>query len=146
MFVWKHSEEVRTVASASEIWELWKQAPEWPRWDRELAWVRVNGDFVNGTTGILKPVAGPEMNFTLDKVIINKSFINVAKLPLTKLVFGHEYLPPVRPGDIAKIKHTVTMTGLLAPVFGRVIGARIRLHLREAMLELSRLAPGSCSW
>lgn len=128
MFVWKHSEEVRTTASASEIWAHWKDAAHWPRWDKELAWVRLEGEFVKGTKGKMKPAAGPEVKLTLGNVIINKSSSDIAKLPITKLVFDHEYLAPANPGDSAKIKHSVTMTGLLAPLFGRLIGTKIRLH------------------
>jgi len=143
MFVWKHSEVVNTKASASEIWIWWKDAANWPLWDKELKWVRLDGEFVEGATGKMKPTAGPEVHFTLDKVVVNQSFSNTAKLPFTQLVFNHEYLTPGKPGDTAKIRHTVTMTGLLTPLFGRVIGSKIRLNLREAMLELSKRATTS---
>lgn len=143
MFVWRHSEEVHTEATATQIWIQWKDAASWPRWDKELKWVRLNGEFVRGTTGKMKSASGPEVSFTLDEVIIDKSFSNTAKLPLTRIVFGHEYLASTKPGDTAKIRHTVTMTGFLAPLFGRVIGSKIRRHLRDAMLELSKCATTS---
>lgn len=140
MFIWKYSEEVSTEASASEIWAQWQDTATWPRWDKELEWVRLNGDFVKGTSGKMKPASGPEVEFILEEVIVNKFFSDSAKLPLTRLVFEHEYIPSAHSGDGAKIRHTVTMTGILAPLFGRVIGSKIRLHLRDAMTELTRCA------
>ncbi|QHM74008.1 hypothetical protein [Mixta intestinalis] len=140
MFVWKHSEEVSTEATASEIWIQWKDTTNWPRWDKELEWVRLNGEFEKGTTGRMKPISGPEVAFTLDKVVVNRFFSDSAKLPLTRVVFEHEYLPATETGHHAKIRHTVTMTGVLAPLFGRVIGSKIRLHLRDAMTALTKCA------
>ncbi len=39
-----------------------------------------------------------------------------------------------------KIRHTVIMSGLLSPFFGMIIGSKIKLHLRDAMIEMSRRA------
>ncbi len=32
------------------------------------------------------------------------------------------------------------MYGILSPLFGMIIGSKIRLHLRDAMIEMSRRA------
>ena len=138
MFTWQHSEKVVTNATSKQIWALWQDAATWPRWDSELEWVKLGGPFVVGTKGSMKPRGGPVVAFELTYVEENKQFIDCAKLPLTTLAFTHRY--EVLAGGGAQIVHAVEMRGLLAPLFGRVIGSKIRAHLRDAMLTLSDLA------
>lgn len=140
MFKWTYSETVITEATPEQIWAMWQNVSSWPCWDVELKWVKLNGDFIEGTTGKMKAINGPEVDFTLCKVEINRAFSDVAKLPLTTLVFNHEYLIPLKKGESARICHTITMTGWLAPVFGRLIGNNLKKHLRSAMEELSKQA------
>lgn len=140
MFKWQHSESVDTRATSKEIWAIWKDAANWPRWDSELEWVKLKGPFVEGTKGTMKPSGGPVVVFELTNIEKNRQFINCAKLPLTTLEFTHRY-ENLADGS-ARIIHAVEMRGLLAPLFGRVIGSKIRAHLRDAMLKLSDLATG----
>jgi len=139
MFKWQFSETVSTNATSDQIWALWEDAPNWPKWDSEIEWVKLDGSFTQGTRGSMKPSQGPKVAFELSEVTPGKSFSDTAQLPLTKMVFSHEYLPSESQGS-AQIRHTVTMTGLLAPLFGRVIGSQIKQHLREAIENLSAQA------
>lgn len=140
MFKWTYNESVITEATPEQIWAMWQDVSSWPCWDSELKWVKLNGDFIEGATGKMKPANGPEVDFTLSRVELNRAFSDMAKLPLTSLVFDHEYFASSEKGDPARICHSVTMTGFLAPVFGRLIGNKIKSHLRDAMMELSRRA------
>ncbi|CND47414.1 hypothetical protein [Yersinia intermedia] len=139
MFKWTYSESVTTEATPAQIWAMWQDVPSWPCWDNELKWARLNGDFTKGTTGRLKPVNGPAVDFTLSRVEIHCAFSNVATLPLTNLVFDHDYFSSAVTGEPAYIRHSVTMTGWLVPVFSRLIGNRIKAHLRDAMIELNSI-------
>ncbi|EJF75526.1 hypothetical protein MCO_01810 [Bartonella sp. DB5-6] len=141
MFKWTHSEEINTEASAEQIWAMWEDAATWPCWDNELEWVELLGAFKTGTVGQMKPKKGPKVIFTLDKVIKNVCFSNYAKLPFTRMIFDHEYISSTKSGSSHnKIRHTVTMSGILSPLFGMIIGSKIKLHLRDAMIEMSHHA------
>ncbi|WP_375703462.1 hypothetical protein [Bartonella sp. AD13SXNS] len=141
MFKWVYSEEISTKASAEQIWAIWEDVEKWPSWDHELEWVEFSGAFKEGTVGRMKPKKGPKVTFTLDKVIKNVCFSDYARLPFTRMSFDHEYICSTKSGSSNnKIRHTVTMSGLLAPVFGMIIGSKIKLHLRDAMIEMSRRA------
>ncbi len=141
MFKWIYSEEINTEASAEQIWAIWEDVSSWPCWDSELEWVELSGPFKEGATGRMKPKKGPTVTFTLDKVIKNVFFSDYAKLPLTHMSFDHEYICSKKShSSNNKIRHTVTMSGLLSPFFGMVIGSKIKLHLRDAMIEMSRRA------
>ncbi|MFD1792691.1 hypothetical protein ACFSE0_13800 [Ochrobactrum teleogrylli] len=112
----------------------------WPTWDSELEWVILHGPFVEGTKGTMKPRQGPKVTFELVKVVPNESFVDRARLPLTTLDFGHYYFPSDNAGSEAMITHTVEFRGFLAPLFGRLIGRNIKLHLRSAMEKLAEQA------
>lgn len=139
MFTWTYSETVNTNATSDQVWSILKNVQDWPSWDKELEWARLDGPFQVGTKGQLKPSKGPEVAFELIDVMPGYSFSNKAKLPLTKMIFFHEYLPQDSHNE-ARICHRVVMSGLLAPLFGKIIGSQIKLHLREAMETLSEKA------
>jgi len=138
MLKWQYSEVVNTTATSKQIWAIWKDAENWSRWDSELEWVKLHGPFVEGTKGTMKPRGGPVVVFELTNIEENRKFVDCAKLPLTTLEFIHRYETLADGGG--KIIHSVEMRGLLAPLFGHLIGSKIRTHLREAMLKLSDLA------
>ncbi|EDY2188190.1 hypothetical protein GTE46_004990 [Salmonella enterica subsp. enterica] len=137
MFTWTYSEQVTTRATPEQIWAMWQDAVSWPCWDSELEWVRLEGEFVVGTVGHMKPASGPGVKFCLCDVVPLRSFSCLAQLPLTRLVFSHEYLSPQEDDGVAQIRHSVTMSGMLVPLFGRLAGGKIKAHLRQAMMELS---------
>ncbi|WP_375614746.1 MULTISPECIES: hypothetical protein [unclassified Bartonella] len=141
MFKWIYSEEISTEASAEKIWAIWEDVASWPCWDSELEWVELSGPFKEGAIGRMKPKKGPTVTFTLDKVIKNICFSDYAKLPFTRMSFNHEYICSTKSGSSNnKIRHTVIISGLLAPLFGMIIGSKIKLHLRDAMIEMSKRA------
>ncbi len=55
--------------------------------------------------------------------------------------FDHEYIFSTK-SDFSnnKIRHTVTISGLLSSFFGMIIGSKIKLHFRDAMIEMNRRA------
>ncbi|WP_375696633.1 hypothetical protein [Bartonella sp. AP331QHHD] len=141
MFKWTYSEEIKTEASAEQIWAMWEDVETWPCWDHELEWVKLSGTFKEGTVGRMKPKKGPTVTFTLNKVVKNVCFSDYAKLPLTRMIFNHEYICSKKTdASNNTIRHTVTMSGLLSPLFGMIIGSKIKLHLRDAMIEMNHRA------
>lgn len=138
MFKWQFSETINTNASPQEVWSIWTDAHNWPVWDTELEWVKLEGPFVEGAIGTMKPRGAPDVEFVLTNVEENRQFVDLAKLPLTRIAFIHRY--ETAADGTGRIMHKVEMNGLLAPLFGRLIGSKIRAHLRDAMEELSSLA------
>jgi len=96
-------------------------------------WARLDGPFVEGTLGTMKPRGGPVVQFTLLSVEPGRGFSDRSRLPLTRLDFIHV----LAQGELV---HRVEMQGWLTPVFRRVIGTKIERGLREAMSRLARMA------
>lgn len=140
MFKWKFTELVETDATPEQIWSLWENVDTWPLWDKEVSWVKLNGPFLLGTQGQMKPVDGPKVNFMLIEVEKNTKFTDRAKLPLTTMDFSHIYHISNSTGRKASIQHSVEMKGFFAPIFGFIIGRKIKKHLKQAMINLSNQA------
>jgi len=140
MFSWHYTETVETKATAEAIWKLWSTPSTWHTWDSEVKSASINGAFVQGTKGVMQPTSGPKVSFTLTQVAINEDFTNLAKLPLATLDFSHFYSPKSADAAAAQITHRITIRGLLAPLFGFLIGRGVKKHLRSAMLKLAEQA------
>jgi hypothetical protein len=140
MFKWNYTAQVETNATPEQIWAMWKNVETWPHWDSELEWVKLNGPFEIGTKGRMQPSGGPVVDFILTEIQLNKKFVNRAKLPLTTLEFTHVYEANSEEKNCPIIRHSVAMKGLLAPLFGLIIGRKIKKHLRVAMEDLSNQA------
>jgi len=139
MFTWKYDETIDIDADADSVWAIWSNPAQWPSWDAEIKSATLDGDFIQGSLGKMKPASGPEIKFEITDAQPGKQFTNRAKLPLTTLDFSHVYLP-ASDQTPAKITHGVEFRGIMAPLFGALIGRNIKKHLRTAMLELAHQA------
>ncbi|MGH8793129.1 MAG: SRPBCC family protein [Stackebrandtia sp.] len=134
--MWKCEHTELTSAAPAQVWKFY-DPDEWTRWDHDLEWVKVDGPMADGATGVLKPVAGPKTKLRFVQVVEERTFVNVARLPLAKMTVGHHIEPA---GDGSRITHRMTISGALAPLWGRVIGAKAAAGLPETMRRLTSLA------
>jgi hypothetical protein len=126
-----------TAASPESIWAQWSDVTTWPVWDRGVEHVSLEGPFAVGTKGTLKPAGGPRAHFELTDVRPAEGFVDVTKLPLARMRFEHS---AVREDGSTRVTHRVTITGLTAPIFSRVIGRGIAKGLPETVKTLARVA------
>lgn len=138
--MWTFTHTETTSATAEQLWKHYADPASWPAWDRDIASVTVQGPMAVGTGGTLRPVNGPSSRFVFSEVRPQISFTDVARLPLARMTFGHviESLPVG-----TRFTHTVTIAGLLSPLFGLVIGRNVASGLPVAMKTLARLAESS---
>lgn len=135
MWTFEHTE--LTSATPAQLWARYAEPTTWPEWDKETASVTVQGPFVVGTRGTLKPVKGPATPFAFTEVNPEVGFTDVSRLPLARLTFTH-HIEPTATGS--RFTHRVTITGPLSPLFARVIGKKVAASLPTAMRALARLA------
>lgn len=130
-------EEIEIKGTPEVVFSLYEDVINWKSWDTEVQNSSINGKFISGVNGKLTPKKGPESKIKLESVILNSSFLVTSNLPLCKISFNHELLP----SDLGVIvKHSVSFTGLLSPIFGRLIGSQIKKGLPNTMLGLKNAA------
>jgi len=135
MLITKHS--ILTDASPSKIWEYWSDVETWHTWDNGLAGAGIEGEFVKGSKGWLKPADGPKTKLELIEVRENQFFHDITKLPLGKIDFYHT-LEQV--GEQTKITQQIEMNGPLTFIFSRLVGKGLRERLPSVMNKLAQLA------
>ncbi|MFM7331268.1 MAG: SRPBCC family protein [Brachymonas sp.] len=122
---------------ASTIYALYADVANWNTWDPDLKSSSIDGAFANGATGEVVPKGGPKSKVVFNDIVPNKSFSVECKLPLCKMRFEHEL---AQQGHGTTATHRVVFEGLLAPLFGRLIGSGMRKTLPHAMESLKKAA------
>lgn len=130
-------ERIEVQAPRQVVFALYADVASWATWDPDVQSSAIAGAFVSGSTGTLKPSNGPEARITFTEVVADTSFTVESKLPLCVMRFEHE-LSTSAAGTVAV--HRVSFSGLLSPVFSRVIGSQIRKGLPHTMSGLKRAA------
>ena len=135
MLVIKHT--IQTSASLEAIWKLWSDVPNWNVWDHGVESSTIDGPFVTGATGTLKPVGGPLLHTKLTDVQPMKSFVTESKLPLARIVVSHFMKQIERELEVT---HQIEMRGVLAFLFAYVIGRSMKKNLPQEMQNMAKKA------
>jgi hypothetical protein len=127
---------------AATVFALYENVTQWPTWDTEVKSASISGAFASGARGVIVPHGGPKSDILFSEVIRNKSFTVDCKLPLCLMRFEHEL---VAQGSGTRATHRVIFDGLLAPIFGRLIGSGMRKSLPKVMESLKAAAEKSAA-
>lgn len=130
-------ESIEIQTTTQTIFALYADVSSWASWDPDVRSSSIEGAFVPGALGHLKPSSGPESRITFTEVIADKSFTVESKLPLCVMRFEHE-LSATSTGTVAV--HRVTFSGPLSLIFSRLIGGSIRRGLPHTMAGLKQAA------
>ena len=129
----KFEESITIQASAEQVFSVYTEVSDWPKWDADTVSASLDGAFQAGTTGKITPSGQPETPITLVEVTPNKSFTVECKLPLCKMQFVHEMMDQESGVDV---KNIVAFSGLLSPVFGFLIGSKIKKSMSSSLQGL----------
>lgn len=119
------------------IFALYADVAGWNAWDPDTKAATLDGPFEVGTKGRLVPTRGNAVPMELTAVRPDRSFTVECRIALFRMVFEHE-LEPVAAGT--RVTHRVAFSGLLAPLLGRMLTARLRTGLPSTLESLSRHA------
>ena len=121
-------------AAPSAIFARWADMETWPEWNADTEWVRLDGPFAAGSTGVLKPKGGPKVKFRIERLVPETEFVDVSLLPGARLTFAHRVTPNLAGG--CTIDVTISISGPLRRLWSRVLGDDFR---RSAQPDLDRL-------
>lgn len=129
----KFEQSISIDAEPAEIFAEFTKVSDWPVWDPETESAHIDGDFVVGATGKIKPKGSPTTKIELTEVTQDKSFTVECGLPLCKMHFVH-LMEKMDTGT--NVVNQLEFTGLLAPVFGRLFGKSINKSIPESLSGL----------
>ncbi|MFI7586831.1 SRPBCC family protein [Spongisporangium articulatum] len=129
--------QIVSSAPPSAFFAKWADMATWPEWNADTEWVRLDGPFVEGATGKLKPKGGPVVPFVVQKLVAGREFVDVSTLLGARLTFDHQVA--VEPqGTVVTV--TVTLTGPLARVWNLILGKGIRTTADRDLAALAEAA------
>ena len=135
------SARVSSSAAPSAFFERWADMATWPQWNTDTEWVQLDGEFVQGATGTLKPKGGPKVHFVIERLIAGREFVDVSRLVGARLTFAH--LVTQRADGGSEVEVTVTMAGPLRRVWLLMLGSGIRGSVQADLEGLARAAEGA---
>ena len=129
------SATITSSATPARFFAAWADMATWPEWNLDTEWVRLDGPFVQGATGVLKPKGGPKVRFVVERLVDGEEFTDVSHLLGARLTFRH--LVSVD-DDRTTVSVDVTLTGPLAPVWRLILGKDIRASVQPDLERLAR--------
>lgn len=131
----KHS--VAINSSAREIFAIYADASSWAQWDPDIEDAQMDGEFTTGATGWIKPKGAPKTRTHVVELTEPYSFSVESKLPLCTMLFTHQL---EESGQQTTATHAVHFKGLLAPLYSRLIGGKIKSGIDGTMQGLKNYA------
>ena len=116
----------------------WADMATWPEWNTDTEWVRLDGPFVQGATGVLKPKGGPKVRFEVTVLEPGREFTDVSKLLGARLTFRHVVGRTAE--GTTRVDVEVTLTGPLGAVWRAALAKGIRAALPDDMRRLAEAA------
>lgn len=125
--------QVQSIAQPKAFFDRWADMATWPEWNTDTEWVRLDGPFIQGATGQLKPKGGPRVNFVIEKLVADKEFLDVSRLLGARLSFRHEVS---RSDGKTNVEVTVSMDGPLAWFWNLILGNGFRATAQQDLDNL----------
>jgi hypothetical protein len=127
------SARAESSADPTAFFARWADMATWPEWNADTDWVRLDGPFVEGATGRLKPKGGPKVRFVVERLVPGREFVDVSLLLGARLVFDHQVTDLA---DGCRIDVTTTLSGPLSRLWMLILGRGLR---DSAQTDLDRL-------
>ncbi|HEY2160962.1 MAG TPA: SRPBCC family protein [Solirubrobacteraceae bacterium] len=141
--MWTAEHTALCSASRQEVWSLWSDAAQWPHWNPTIAEVSLQGPFVDGTRGTLKPAHGPRSKVVLRDVHPGSGFADVARLPGAEMRVEHEVVDGADGGS--RVTERAVLSGPLARVWSLLLGRQLQRDMAAGAEATARTAESGAS-
>jgi Polyketide cyclase / dehydrase and lipid transport len=132
-----HERSMETPATPESVWTIWSDPTTWSTWNPDVRAVSLDGAFVSGAAGTMTTGAGTHQ-IRLENVSAGQSFdLVTSPVPATTFRF-HCQVTPASTGS--RISQSVSMSGLLAPIFSLLMGKRIANSFQPILVGLAKAA------
>src|SRR4051794_27225793 len=132
------SARATSSAPTSAFFQRWADMATWTEWNADTEWVRLDGPFATGSTGVLKPKGGPKVKFVIEKLVPDQEFVDVSLLVGARLTFRH--LVTRTPEGGSKVDVIVSMAGPLSWLWTRILGKGFQATAQPDLEALVRVA------
>jgi len=138
MWEFEHSEEGKSSRRA--LWALYSDVKTWPEWDKGIEWIRLDGEFRDGTSGTIKPAGQDQLPFRLTSVTVDGGFSDETEIPGAGVTIGFEHTIESAGEGRCRITHRVSIFGPGAESLAPEIGPGMAEGIPETMRSLLKMA------
>ena len=117
-------------ASKDKVWETLIDVPNWKNWDTEIKSSQLNGAFIVGASGIMKPLKGPKLDFYISELIPFKTYTFKTKMPLGWLEIKRTISDE---NNTVLFNDDIQFTEISKRFFGLILGGGFRKVLPKVM-------------
>jgi Polyketide cyclase / dehydrase and lipid transport len=121
----------------ANVWHTLIDVQHWHLWDTEILEANLEGAFIKGAKGNMKPKTGPTLKFYISECNNHQSYTINVMMPVGELVIKRS-LTEVN----SKIHFTddIAFTGFFKYIFGLMLGGQFRKVLPDVMNNFKRIA------
>ncbi len=119
--------------SAEKIWKVWTDVNNWHKWQDDIDYAKLDGEFKEGNVIKFRPKGGPNINLELTEVHPGSCFVDLTRFPLAKMYDTHELITH---GNKVEIKSTIRVEGFLAFVWRKLVAEGVANGLEEQTNKL----------
>jgi Polyketide cyclase / dehydrase and lipid transport len=132
--MWSSTYEQKvTGVTRQRVWDVWTDVDRWSSWQDDVEYAHLEGSFSTGSVIRFKPKGGPKVRIELTDVRAPSRFVDVTRFPLARMVDAHEL---VETAEGLEIRNTLSMEGLLAFVWRKLVGEGVAKSLPEQTARL----------
>ena len=109
-------------ASIHELWNAHADIANWPKWQKDIAWTKVETEIKKGTKFTIKPKGAFKVNLEITQFDKPKQFTDISYLPLAKMYTTTKMKETV---DGVEINLEIKIEGLLTFLWKNLIAKDI---------------------
>jgi uncharacterized protein YndB with AHSA1/START domain len=118
MSTWEQQRSAPCPASREQIWAVWSDAERWSEWNSGVRSATLDGPFVAGTKGRLRPASGPTGSIEIVELEPNARWVTVTRLPGARFLLEHRI--DDGPDGRLQVTYRGRLSGRLAPLYVRL--------------------------
>lgn len=126
---------IRIDAPPQAVYRVWADVAAWPRWDPDTRQAWLDGPFVAGARGRLRPRKGFSVRMKLVEAVLDQRFTVECPVLGNTLRFEHELI--IVSGAV-EVTHRVSFEGWLSRWLSRTVGADVRKGLPVTLQSLKK--------
>ncbi len=122
--------------SAKEVFSVWADVNNWHKFNHGIKYARLEGDFVVGSSFVLRLPEGREVSLKLTEVTTDKSFTDMTKFPLAKMYGIHEITQ--ENGKIT-LTATIKIDGMLSFLWKKLVAQKVADKMEDDLDSIVEL-------
>lgn len=131
-----HSLVVQDVDKTA-IWSAWSDVNNWHVWDTDIEHAKLNGDFRAGSSFVLRPKGGPNVNIRLERADPLVGYTDVTVFPLARMYGVHDM---VETPEGLRLTITIRVEGILGWLWRKIVAQKVADEAPSQMLALATFA------